>query len=134
MTAEDITEWYRCVVCKKVKPSQKLLCLAATKRQSDTGAGYYTLAEHIKKIHDLGCFPININLSRLDEGNGMEGSFQENGNKWKQENGEQNGIKVATYCSMRRSIRERKKDEVMSQNRIQYGSAPGQVLAMFLKT
>jgi hypothetical protein len=82
MSDQDKTDWSRCVVCQEVKPSQKLQCPADTKHQSDAGAGYSTLAANIQKFHELGCLPINISPSRLDEGNGIENTFVKNNVKW----------------------------------------------------
>lgn len=66
----------------------------------------YFSCKYIKKFHDLGCFPININLSRPDEGNGIERTFQENDAKWHKS--------CYTLFNTTKRNWERKKDEVMS--------------------
>ena len=37
--------------------------------------GYKTLAGNITKFRDLDCMPIQVDLSRLDEGEGLENTF-----------------------------------------------------------
>lgn len=93
MSAEDKTDWYRCVVCKKAKPFQKLQCPADTKR--DAGAGYYTLAANIlKNFTTLDAFP----LIQIFPDQTRETVLRELSKRTMQ-----NGIKVATHFSIRRS-------------------------------
>ncbi|KAL9954824.1 hypothetical protein ACROYT_G042404 [Oculina patagonica] len=73
-TTEAKTNWARCAICQKNK-DESLRCPAETKRQSDVGAGYRTLAGNIIKFSDLDCMPVEIDLSRLDEGDGLESTF-----------------------------------------------------------
>lgn len=82
MSDQDETDWSRCAICQEVKPSQQLQCPADTKRQSDAGAGYSTFAANILKFNEVGCLPININISRLNEGNGIESTLANNRAKW----------------------------------------------------
>ena len=74
------TNWQLCAICQEVT-SEALQCPAGTKR-SDVGAGYKTLAGNIEKFSELGCMPTNLCLSRLDEGNGIEGTFLVNKARW----------------------------------------------------
>ena len=67
------TDWSLCILCQESK-SEALQCPADSKR-SDVGAGYKTLAENIQEFNELGCMPIQISLSRLNEGDGMENTF-----------------------------------------------------------
>ena len=77
-TPDDVevgkTDWTRCAICQQ-KKDDSLRCPADSKRQSDIGAGYKTLAVNIAKFQDLDCMPVEINLSRLDEGGGLENTF-----------------------------------------------------------
>lgn len=41
-----------------------------------------TLADNIEKVAKLGCMPIELCLSRLDEGNGIEKTFFANKARW----------------------------------------------------
>ena len=74
------TNWQMCAICQEVT-SEALQCPADTKR-SDVGAGYKTLAGNIEKFSKLGCMPRDLSLSRLDEGNGIEGTFLANKARW----------------------------------------------------
>ena len=67
------TDWNLCVVCQESK-AETLQCPADSKR-SDVGAGYRTLAENIQQFSELGCMTVQISLSRLDEGDGIESTF-----------------------------------------------------------
>ena len=63
--------------------NESLQCPADSKRQSDVGAGYKTLASNLVKFSDLGCLPVQIDLSRLDEGGkGIEETFRKNNARW----------------------------------------------------
>ncbi|KAJ7361938.1 hypothetical protein OS493_014585 [Desmophyllum pertusum] len=68
------TNWAQCAICQANK-EETLRCPADSKRSSDIGAGYKTLAANIAKFNDLGCMPTEFDLSRLDEGGGLESTF-----------------------------------------------------------
>ncbi|KAJ7361936.1 hypothetical protein OS493_014583 [Desmophyllum pertusum] len=68
------TNWAQCAICQANK-EENLRCPADSKRSSDIGAGYKTLAANIAKFNDLGCMPTEFDLSRLDEGGGLESTF-----------------------------------------------------------
>ena len=74
------TNWQICAICQEAT-SEALQCPADAKR-SDVGAGYKTLAGNIEKFSKLGCMPTDLCLSRLDEGNGIEGTFLANKARW----------------------------------------------------
>ena len=73
-TPDRKTDWARCAIYQQNK-DESLRCPAESKRQSDVGAGYKTLAANIAKCSDLDCVPVEIDLSRLDEGDGLENTF-----------------------------------------------------------
>ena len=79
-SASSKTDWNLCVVCQGSK-AETLQCPVETKR-SDVGAGYKTLAENIQQFNQLGCMPVQINLSRLDEGDGIESTFLRYKARW----------------------------------------------------
>ena len=64
----------KCAICQqnKVEP---LRCSADSKRSCDVGSGYKTLARNIAKFRDHDCMPMHVDLSRLDEGDGLEKKF-----------------------------------------------------------
>ena len=74
------TDWNLCVVCQGSK-AETLQCPVDSKR-SDVGPGYKTLAENIQQLNQLGCMPVQINLSRLNEGDGIESTFLHYRARW----------------------------------------------------
>jgi len=44
--------------------------------------GYATIAEHIQELHSLGALPMDINLSRLDDGQGMDVTLSQHNARW----------------------------------------------------
>ena len=74
------TNWQFCAICQKAT-SEALQCPADSKR-SDVAAGYKTLAVNIEKFAKLGCMPIELCVSRLDDGNGIEKTFFANKARW----------------------------------------------------
>ena len=73
-------DWNKCVLCQK-DTTESLSCPADSTR-STKGTGYKTTAENLLAFDKLGCLPRSINLSRLDEGEGVEASFQHHKAKW----------------------------------------------------
>ena len=74
------TDWTHCVICQE-KNNEPLQCPANSKH-SDVGAGYKTLACNIQKLANLGYMPVEINISRLDEGDGIEETFSRCTARW----------------------------------------------------
>ena len=73
-------DWNKCVLCQ-TNTSESLSCPADSKRDTK-GTSYKTTAENLLAFEKLGCLPRTINLSRLDEGEGIEASFQHHKAKW----------------------------------------------------
>ena len=65
-----LTDWSKCVLCQE-ETSEKLLCHASSK-QSRLGAGYVNLAEDLILFNDNACLPKSLDISRLNDGNGIE--------------------------------------------------------------
>ena len=74
------TDWSKCVLCQE-ETSESLQCPVNSKR-CDIGAGYSTLSANIICFSDLNQLPLPINLSRLDEGDGIGATFMKRGAKW----------------------------------------------------
>lgn len=72
-SASSKTGWNLSVVCQGSK-AETLQCPVDSKR-SDVGAGYKTLAENNHQFNQLGWMPVQINLSTLNEGDGIESTF-----------------------------------------------------------
>ena len=45
-------------------------------------SGYESLAEHLIKFHELGQMPVQLDINRLDEGNGIEATLIANRTNW----------------------------------------------------
>lgn len=73
-------DWNKCVLCQ-TNTSESLCCPADSKRGAK-GAGYKTTAENLLALKKLGCLPKTINLSRIDEGKGIEASFHHHKARW----------------------------------------------------
>ena len=69
------TNWNKCVLCQEDTP-EVLRCPASSKRDAE-GVGYKTIADNIKGFDKVGCLPKTINLSRLDDGVGIETTFRQ---------------------------------------------------------
>jgi hypothetical protein len=63
--------WNLCVLCQANNANEKLVCPSNNKRK-DYGSGYKTLANNLPKFEDIGEMPIQVPLSSLDEGRGIE--------------------------------------------------------------
>ena len=63
-------DWNLCVFCEK-DTSEKLQCPTEFTERF-RGDGYATIAENLKSFNDLGCLPVNIKLTRLDDGDGIQ--------------------------------------------------------------
>ena len=74
------TDWSKCIICQK-DVSEVLRCPAESKRATQ-GSGYKTLSELLLGFQRIGCFPRSINLSRLDDGNGIAETLQQHMAKW----------------------------------------------------
>ena len=64
------TDWSKCVLCQE-ETFEKLQCPASSK-QSLLGAGYINLAKDLILFNDNACLPKSLDISRLNDGNGIE--------------------------------------------------------------
>ena len=67
-------DWNKCILCQ-TDTSEILSCPADSKRITK-GAGYKTVAENLQAFEKIGNLRKTINLSLLNEGEGIEASFQ----------------------------------------------------------
>ena len=84
MTSHTVSvhfDWSKCIFCQKVTRSSKINCPAYSKR-SDADSGYKSLAEAIGGFKELNQLPKNINLTALDEGDGIEATCHRNRACW----------------------------------------------------
>ena len=63
-------DWTQCVFCQQ-DTAETLICPGFSRKQA-TGSGYKTLADSLLAFDRIDCLPKTINLSRLDEGEGIE--------------------------------------------------------------
>jgi hypothetical protein len=72
------TDWDKCMFCQKTISDAILHCPGKSK----SSAGYKTVAAHLLAFQEIGCLPENLQLSRLDDGEGIEKTLQKHNGKW----------------------------------------------------
>ncbi len=72
-STEFLTDWSKCIFCQE-DLSEKLHCPAESRRNT-MGAGYKTTSDLLMDFSRTGCLPKTMDLSRLDDGNGIEAAF-----------------------------------------------------------
>ena len=80
-TAVLETDWTKCVLCQHDK-NDKLLCPANSKKQGSIGAGYISLAENVTAFCDAGCLTTTLDISRINDGDGVEATLQRHAAKF----------------------------------------------------
>ena len=48
----------------------------------DSATGFHTLANNILRFYELECLPIQLNIERLDDGDGIPETFRKHNAKW----------------------------------------------------
>lgn len=74
------TNWDTCVLCQIVTDESLQCPLRSTKRT--VGSGYASLAEDILRFQTLQHMPINIDLERLNDGDGIESTLMSHRAEW----------------------------------------------------
>ena len=77
---QPLTDWTECIICQKAT-TEALRCPAESKRGTQ-GAGYKNLADLLQGFHVAGMLPKSLDLSRLDDGGGIEATLNEHKAKW----------------------------------------------------
>ena len=63
-------DWNKCVFCQTDR-AEVLQCPVESKRSIDQGTGYKTVADLLMKFSQIGCLLPSINISQLDDGEGI---------------------------------------------------------------
>ena len=72
-----IVDWQKCTICQKDTP-EKLQCPATFQRKGyDCDSTYEALAANILRFAELGCMPVDLDLSALNCGNGIKETFKQ---------------------------------------------------------
>ena len=72
-----IVDWEKCTICKKDTP-ESLQCPATFQKKGyDCNAAYEALAANILRFAELGCMPVDLNLSALNCGDGIKETFKQ---------------------------------------------------------
>ena len=74
------TNWDICVLCQVVT-DESLQCPHRSTKQS-IGSGYASLAEDLLRFQTLQHMPMDINLERLDDGDGIESTLKVHRAQW----------------------------------------------------
>ena len=73
--------WNLCALCQLKNTSEKLVSPVNDKRK-DCGSGYKSLADNLPKFQEFGKLPIQVLLSLLDEGGGIEETLRSHQASW----------------------------------------------------
>ena len=74
------TDWNKCALCQE-DSTEVLQCLAESRRDTQ-GVGYSTVADLLQSFGIIGCLPNTMNLSRLDDGEGIEATLKQHKARW----------------------------------------------------
>ena len=73
--------WDLCALCPGENKNDKLVSPVNFTRR-DSGSGYITLADNLPKFANVGQLPIQVPLSHLDEGKGIEETLRSHKASW----------------------------------------------------
>ena len=74
------TNWAICVLCQQVK-REALQCPARSSKML-IGIGYASLAQHLLQFKAHGHMPMDHDVEKLDEGDGMEATMRNHNASW----------------------------------------------------
>ena len=74
------TDWNKCILCQE--DTTEILRCPAESTCDQKGAGYATMADLLQGFCDIGCLPKSLDLSRLDDGKGIEATLKQHKGKW----------------------------------------------------
>ena len=75
-----ITDWKLCILCQK-DTKTGLECPARSSK-APIGSSYKSLVEHLIQFHMHGCLPLDIDIKRLDDGDGIEDTMMRHRTCW----------------------------------------------------
>ncbi len=78
--AARTTNWELCILCQE-DTGAALEC-PINSRRAPIGSGYVSLATHLTKFSELGQVPMNIDIARLDDGDGIEATLMRHSAQW----------------------------------------------------
>ena len=74
------TDWELCALCQK--DNGEALQYPERNARQTVGCGYKSFATNLIEFRKLGCLPLDIDLERLDNGSGIEATFETNLAAW----------------------------------------------------
>lgn len=77
-----ITNWELCVLCQEETGTALQCPYAAKDNKAPIGSGYKSLAGHLTNFNKLGQMPMNIDIERLDDGDGIEATLMRHRAGW----------------------------------------------------
>ena len=75
-----VTDWSKCFLCQE--DTTEVLQCPAESRRGRQGAGYSTITDLLEGFSVIDSLPKTLNLSRLDDGEGVEVTLKEHKAKW----------------------------------------------------
>ena len=73
-------DWSKCVLCQMI--TQEPLQCPGEYVQYGSGHGYQTLASNLIGFNELQEMPLGVDMTRLDDGDGLEATFWRRKAKW----------------------------------------------------
>lgn len=74
------TNWELCILCQE-DTGAALQC-PINSRKAPIGSGYVSLATYLTTFSELGQVPMNIDIARLDDGDGIEATLMRHSAQW----------------------------------------------------
>ena len=74
------TDWSKCALCQ-AETSEVFHCPSESRRDTQA-AGYKTIADLLAGFSRIGCLPRTINISRIDNGEGIEATLNQHNAKF----------------------------------------------------
>ena len=75
----NVTDWDLCALCQE-DTGARLLCPGDF--MGETGSGYRTMAQNLLAFDQISSLPSRLNISRLDDGGGVEVTLKKHQAKW----------------------------------------------------
>lgn len=76
----EVIDWSKCVLCQIIT-KEPLQCPGESVRQ-DSGNGYVTLAKNLLGFNEIHEMPMDVDLTRLNDGDGIESTFRKHKARW----------------------------------------------------
>ncbi len=73
-------DWSKCILCQE--DTAEVLRCPVESTHDKQGEGYTTITDLLMGFNKINCLPRSLNLSRLDDGEGIEATLKHHKAKW----------------------------------------------------